>query len=35
MTPCVPCEKEPGQYKNSVKNGFDYFKAWIDKRYGG
>jgi pimeloyl-ACP methyl ester carboxylesterase len=33
MTPCVPCETTPGQYSNSVKNGFDFFKAWIDKRF--
>lgn len=33
MTPCAPCEKTPGEYGNSVRNGFDYFKAWIDKRF--
>jgi len=33
QTPCVPCETTPGQYSNTVKNFFDYVKAWIDKRY--
>ena len=33
QTPCVPCETTPGQYGNTVKNFFDYVKAWIDKRY--
>ncbi len=33
QTPCVPCETTPGQYANTVKNFFDYVKAWIDKRY--
>ena len=33
QTPCVPCEATPGQYANTVKNFFDYVKAWIDKRY--
>ena len=33
VVPCKPCEATPGQYGNSVKNAFDYMKAWIDKRY--
>ena len=33
QTPCVPCETTPGQYANTVKNFFDYVKAWVDKRY--
>lgn len=31
--PCVPCEKTPGQYSNSVKNFYDYVRDWINKRY--
>jgi pimeloyl-ACP methyl ester carboxylesterase len=33
FTPCKPCETTPGQYSNTVKNTFDYMKAWIDKRF--
>jgi hypothetical protein len=33
VVPCKPCETTPGQYSNSVKNTFDYMKAWIDKRF--
>ena len=33
VVPCKPCEKTPGQYSNSVKNTFDYMKAWVDKRF--
>lgn len=33
IVPCRPCERTPGQYGNSVKNTFDYMKAWIDKRF--
>lgn len=33
VVPCKACEKTPGQYSNSVKNTFDYMKAWIDKRF--
>ena len=33
VVPCKPCETTPGQYANSVKNTFDYMKAWIDKRF--
>jgi hypothetical protein len=33
IVPCKPCEKTPGQYANSVKNTFDYMKAWTDKRF--
>jgi pimeloyl-ACP methyl ester carboxylesterase len=33
IVPCLPCEKTKGQYGNTVKNTFDYMKAWIDKRY--
>jgi hypothetical protein len=35
VVPCKPCETVPGQYSNSVKNTFDYMKAWIDKRFAG
>ncbi len=31
--PCVPCETTPGQYSNTVKNFFDYARAWINQRY--
>lgn len=33
IVPCAACEKTKGQYGNTVKNAFDYMKAWIDKRY--
>jgi pimeloyl-ACP methyl ester carboxylesterase len=33
VVPCRPCETTPGQYANTVKNTFDYMKAWIDKRF--
>lgn len=33
IVPCKPCESTPGQYDNTVKNAFDYMKAWIDKRF--
>ena len=33
LTPCVPCEKTPGQYSNATKNFFDYVAKWIDARY--
>ena len=33
ITPCVPCEKSPGQYSNTVKNLFDYVQKWIGDRY--
>jgi pimeloyl-ACP methyl ester carboxylesterase len=33
VVPCRPCEATPGQYANTVKNTFDYMKAWIDKRF--
>ena len=33
IVPCTACEKSKGQYGNTVKNAFDYMKAWIDKRY--
>jgi hypothetical protein len=33
ILPCRPCETTPGQYSNSVKNAFDYRKAWIDQRF--
>lgn len=32
-TPCVECEKTPGQYSNSVKNFFDHVAKWIEVRY--
>ena len=30
ITPCVECEKFPGQYSNSVKNFFDYVSKWVN-----
>ena len=33
FTPCVPCEKTPGQYANATKNMFDYIATWIRARY--
>jgi hypothetical protein len=33
QTPCVPCERSPGQYSNTVKNFFDYVGSWINKRF--
>jgi pimeloyl-ACP methyl ester carboxylesterase len=33
IVPCTACEKTKGQFSNTVKNTFDYMKAWIDKRY--
>ncbi|MGE5538968.1 MAG: alpha/beta hydrolase family protein [Gemmatimonas sp.] len=33
IVPCTACEQTKGQYGNSVKNAFDYMKAWIDKRF--
>lgn len=33
IVPCGACEETKGQYGNSVKNAFDYMKAWIDKRF--
>jgi hypothetical protein len=33
QTPCVPCEKSPGQYSNTVKNFFDYVRNWINERF--
>ena len=33
QTPCVPCERSPGQYSNTVKNCFDYVGAWINERF--
>jgi hypothetical protein len=33
IVPCKPCETTPGQYSNTVKNTFDYMKAWVDKRF--
>jgi hypothetical protein len=32
ITPCAACEKTPGQYRNSVKNFFDYVAKWINAR---
>ncbi len=32
-TPCLECEKTPGQYSNSVKNFFDYVATWINSRF--
>ena len=32
VTPCTACEKTPGQYRNSVKNFFDYVAKWINAR---
>ncbi|HEY6362361.1 MAG TPA: hypothetical protein VIX63_14715 [Vicinamibacterales bacterium] len=33
QTPCVPCERSPGQYSNTVRNFFDYVGDWINKRF--
>jgi len=33
QTPCVPCERSPGQYSNTVKNFFDYVRNWINERF--
>jgi hypothetical protein len=33
QTPCVPCEKSPGQYSNTVRNFFDYAGNWINQRF--
>jgi hypothetical protein len=33
FTPCVPCERSPGQYSNTVKNLFDYVRDWINARF--
>ena len=33
IRPCVPCERTPGQYSNSVRNFFDYVQRWISARY--
>ena len=33
QTPCVPCERSPGQYSNTVTNFFDYVGNWINKRF--
>jgi hypothetical protein len=32
ITPCTACEKEPGQYSNTVRNFFDYVERWIKAR---
>ena len=33
QTPCVPCEKSPGQYSNTVRNLFDYVRDWVNARF--
>jgi hypothetical protein len=33
ITPCVECEKSPGQYSNSVRNFFDYVAKWVNARF--
>lgn len=33
FTPCVPCEKTPGQYGNSMKNLFDDIAGWLRQRF--
>jgi hypothetical protein len=33
LTPCIPCERTPGQYSNTVKNFFDYSAEWINARF--
>lgn len=33
QTPCVPCERSPGQYSNTVGNFFDYVGNWINERF--
>jgi hypothetical protein len=33
FTPCVACERTPGQYSNSVRNFFDYIQKWTNARF--
>jgi pimeloyl-ACP methyl ester carboxylesterase len=33
ITPCTTCEKQPGQYSNTVRNYFDYLEKWIRARF--
>jgi hypothetical protein len=33
FTPCTACEQSPGQYSNTVRNMFDYVRAWINARF--
>jgi pimeloyl-ACP methyl ester carboxylesterase len=33
FTPCVECEKTPGQYANSTRNFFDYVAKWMNERF--
>jgi hypothetical protein len=33
FTPCVPCERSPGQYSNTVRNLFDYIAGWLNARF--
>lgn len=30
-TPCVPCEKTPGQFGDTVKTLYDYIDQWVSK----
>jgi hypothetical protein len=30
-TPCLPCEKTPGQFGDTVKTLYDYVDAWVGK----
>ena len=33
QTPCLACERSPGQYSNTVRNFFDYVGNWINQRF--
>jgi pimeloyl-ACP methyl ester carboxylesterase len=33
IRPCTACEKQPGQYSNTVIHFFDYVQKWINARY--
>lgn len=33
FTPCVACERTPGQYSNTVRNVFDYIQKWTNARF--
>jgi hypothetical protein len=30
-TPCVPCERRPGEYGDTVKTTYDYIDGWLSK----
>lgn len=33
FTPCVACERTPGQYSNTVRNFFDYIQKGTNARF--